>query len=94
MTARPPCQRSSYCTFCIARRREKCQVCLGGCSELHVDEPTCSIKSGETTLREGELFTLDGNEGLFRAGATQIKTAYPEQLLARLDGLRRRGPRA
>jgi pyruvate,orthophosphate dikinase len=42
-------------------------------------------------LHEGELITLDGNEGVFYAGAARIEIRYPEELLARLDALRLRG---
>ena len=49
---------------------------------------------GETTLQEGELITLDGNVGVFYAGAAQIEITYPEELLKRLDGLRARKPKA
>lgn len=47
------------------------------------------IRIGDTTLREGELLTLDGNEGAIYAGAAQTQTEYPAELLARLDALRR-----
>jgi pyruvate,orthophosphate dikinase len=41
------------------------------------------------TLNEGDLLTLDGNEGVFYAGASRIEVDYPEELLARLGRLRR-----
>jgi pyruvate,orthophosphate dikinase len=41
------------------------------------------------TLNEGDLLTLDGNEGVFYAGASRIEVDYPEELLARLERLRR-----
>ena len=43
------------------------------------------------TLSEGDVITLDGNEGVFYAGALQVEIDYPEELLARLETLRRRG---
>jgi pyruvate,orthophosphate dikinase len=38
----------------------------------------------------GEPITLDGNEGVFYAGAARVEIGYPEELLARLDALRQR----
>ncbi|MES2226555.1 MAG: hypothetical protein V4540_02145 [Pseudomonadota bacterium] len=38
----------------------------------------------------GEPITLDGNEGVFYAGAARVEIDYPEELLARLDALRQR----
>ena len=34
------------------------------------------------------MLTLDGNEGVFYAGAAQVEIEYPEELLVRLDSLR------
>lgn len=38
--------------------------------------------------REGELLTLDGNEGVFYAGTAQVEIEYLEELIARLGALR------
>jgi pyruvate,orthophosphate dikinase len=51
----------------------------------------CTIKIGNTTLREGDLLSLDGNEGCVYAGAVQTEIECPAQLLARLDLLRETG---
>jgi pyruvate,orthophosphate dikinase len=72
----------------VARQLGK--VCLVGCAELQVDEISRTIQIGDTTLHEGEVITLDGNEGVFYAGAARVELEYPEDLLARLDELRRR----
>ena len=72
----------------VARQLGK--VCLVGCAELQVDETARSIKVGDTTLPEGQLLTLDGNDGVVYAGAAQVETQYPEQLVARLQALRER----
>ena len=45
-------------------------------------------------MHEGELITLDGNEGVVYAGAARVEIDYPEELLARLDLLRQRERRA
>ncbi len=85
-------QRGARTSHAAVVARQLGKVCLVGCTELHIDETARSIRVGETTLQEGELLTLDGNEGLLYAGATQIETVYPEELLARLEALRQRGP--
>jgi pyruvate,orthophosphate dikinase len=59
-----------------------------------IDEAARTIRVGNTTLHEGELITLDGNEGAFYAGAARVEISYPEELLARLEGLRKREQRA
>jgi len=75
----------------VARQLGK--VCLVGCSELQIDETARTIQVAGATLHEGELITLDGNQGVFYAGAAQVEFRYPDEVLARLDALRRRGQR-
>jgi pyruvate, orthophosphate dikinase len=40
-------------------------------------------------LHEGDVITLDGNDGAIYAGAAQTKLVYPDDLLKRLSVLRR-----
>jgi len=40
------------------------------------------------------MLTVDGNEGVFYAGAAQVEIEYPEALLSRLDALRRSNARS
>jgi len=49
-----------------------------------------TIQVGDSVLHEGESITLDGNEGVFYAGAVEVQLEYPEPLLARLNALRQR----
>jgi len=72
----------------VARQLGK--VCLVGCAELQIDEDARTITLGETTLHEGDLLTLDGNEGVLYAGAVHTEIEYPLELLERLETLRRR----
>ena len=72
----------------VARQLGK--VCLVGCAELQIDEDARTITLGETTLHEGDLLTLDGNEGALYAGAVHTEIEYPLELLDRLETLRRR----
>lgn len=45
----------------VARQLGK--VCLVGCTERQIDEGPRTIQVGDTLLYEGELISLDGNEG-------------------------------
>jgi len=83
-------QRGARTSHAAVVARQLGKVCLVGCTELRIDETARSIRVGDTTLREGELLTLDGNEGVFYAGRAQVEIEYPEQLLARLEALRQR----
>jgi pyruvate, orthophosphate dikinase len=85
-------QRGARTSHAAVVARQLGKVCLVGCTELQIDEAARSIHIGNTALHEGELISLDGNEGVFYAGAAQVELEYPEELLARLDALRQRGP--
>jgi pyruvate, orthophosphate dikinase len=77
-------QRGARTSHAAVVARQLGKVCLVGCADLHIDEAARSIQIGETTLREGDLLTLDGNEGNVYAGAVRTEIEYPEELLARL----------
>jgi pyruvate, orthophosphate dikinase len=81
-------QRGARTSHAAVVARQMGKVCLVGCAELAIDEAARTVKLGEAILREGDLLTLDGNEGVCYAGAAQVRIEYPEELLARLDALR------
>jgi pyruvate,orthophosphate dikinase len=83
-------QRGARTSHAAVVARQLGKVCLVGCADLQIDETARTVQVGNTTLHEGELITLDGNEGVFYAGAAQVEIRYPEQLLARLQALRQR----
>lgn len=83
-------QRGARTSHAAVVARQLGKVCLVGCSELQIDEAARTIRIGEVTLREGDLITLDGNDGLVYAGAAKVEPHYPEDLLARLQALRQR----
>lgn len=85
-------QRGARTSHAAVVARQLGKVCLVGCTELLIDETARTIQIGDTTLHEGEPITLDGNEGVFYAGAARVEIDYPEELLARLDALRQREP--
>jgi pyruvate, orthophosphate dikinase len=80
----------------VARQMGK--VCLVGCAALHIDEAqrtatfdapasAHAAAGAPVTLREGDVLTLDGNEGRIYAGAVRTVVEAPTELLARLDRL-------
>ncbi len=83
-------QRGARTSHAAVVARQLGKVCLVGCTDLQIDETARTVQVGDTTLHEGELITLDGNEGVFYAGAARVEIRYPEELLARLDALRQR----
>jgi hypothetical protein len=65
-----------------AARRAHLACRRGGASDR-------TLRIAGATLHEGDLLTLDGNEGTVHAGAVRVEVDYPEELLARLEALRR-----
>jgi pyruvate,orthophosphate dikinase len=82
-------QRGARTSHAAVVARQLGKVCLVGCAELQIDETTRTIKIGDTTLHEGDLLTLDGNEGTLYALAVETEIEYPVELLARLESLRK-----
>lgn len=80
--------------------RQMGRVCLVGCEGLQIDETRREVifPATESTseaalqepicLAEGELISLDGNEGCVYAGAVQMQWVCPQGLLDELDELR------
>ncbi len=87
-------QRGARTSHAAVVARQLGKVCLVGCTELAINDAARTIAVAGQSLREGELLTLDGNEGVFYAGAAEVRIEYPEELLARLEVLRQQRPRA
>jgi pyruvate,orthophosphate dikinase len=81
-------QRGARTSHAAVVARQLGKVCLVGCAELQIDDAARTIRFGDTTLREGDLLSLDGNRGLLYAGAASTEIEYPADLLARLESLR------
>jgi pyruvate,orthophosphate dikinase len=64
------------------------RVCLVACDTLHIDEARRVVRLGDRDFVEGDLITLDGNEGLVYAGQVAAVNVVDEVLLARLAALR------
>ena len=67
----------------VARQLGK--VCLVGCGELMIDEAAGRVVIGGRIFGTGSQITLDGNTGTVHAGALEVVTREPEDLLARID---------
>jgi pyruvate,orthophosphate dikinase len=81
-------QRGARTSHAAVVARQLGKVCLVGCTDLQLDETGRTLQIGETTLRQGDLLTLDGNEGAVYAGAVHTAIAPLVDLQDRLQRLR------
>ncbi|WP_231698364.1 PEP-utilizing enzyme [Ottowia caeni] len=81
-------QRGARTSHAAVVARQMNKVCLVACDELHIDEAHRSVQIGQQELSEGDVITLDGNEGLVYAGMVATESVIDEDLLARLRTLR------
>ncbi|NKC33620.1 PEP/pyruvate-binding domain-containing protein [Falsiroseomonas selenitidurans] len=70
----------------VARQLGK--VCLVGCPTLVIDLALRTCRIGQTTLREGEAISLDGNSGAVFPGTLAALAERPEHMLATIAGWR------
>ena len=80
-------QRGARTSHAAVVARQLGKVCLVGCAEMEIDEAARTLRIGETTLHEGDLLTLDGNDGSVYAGAvhtTNLPLVDVQDRLARL----------
>lgn len=71
--------------------RQMGRVCLVGCEALQIDEGRRELQLAGQVLAEGDLLTLDGNEGLIYAGAARTEWRDDSALLQALERLRSTG---
>jgi pyruvate,orthophosphate dikinase len=71
--------------------RQMGRVCLVGCEALQIDEGRRELQLAGQVLAEGDLLTLDGNEGLIYAGAARTEWRDDTALLQALERLRSTG---
>jgi pyruvate,orthophosphate dikinase len=81
-------QRGARTSHAAVVARQLGKVCLVGCTAMQLDETGRTLQIGETTLREGDLLTLDGNDGAVYAGAVHTAAQPLVDLQARLKRLR------
>jgi pyruvate,orthophosphate dikinase len=82
-------QRGARTSHAAVVARQMNRVCLVACSALQIDEAGRSVRINDREFAEGELITLDGNEGLVYAGQVATVSVTDEALLARLHALRK-----
>lgn len=80
-------QRGARTAHAAVVARQLGKVCLVACEALRIDMAARAIEVGGRTLREGELLTLDGNDGAIYAGRAAMIETTPQALLDRLDAL-------
>jgi pyruvate,orthophosphate dikinase len=81
-------QRGSRTSHAAVVARQLGKVCLVGCAQMHLDETARTLQIGETTLHEGDLLTLDGNDGSVYAGTVHTVIQPLVDLQPRLEHLR------
>ena len=81
-------QRGARTSHAAVVARQLGKVCLVGCAAMQLDETERTLQIGETTLHEGDLLTLDGNEGGVYAGSVHTSVEPLLDLQARLRHLR------
>lgn len=87
-------QRGARTAHAAVVARQLGKVCLVGCAALEIDEAGRSVSLGGQRLREGDVLTLDGNEGRVYVGAARTVVEPARELLARLARLRERAEEA
>jgi pyruvate,orthophosphate dikinase len=70
----------------VARQLGK--VCLVGCDSLRIDTAARTVHLGELVLSEGDVITLDGNDGVVYPGLVAAVMVPDLALLDRLRTLR------
>lgn len=81
-------QRGARTSHAAVVARQLGKVCLVGCETLRIDSRKGMIRLGLQDFAEGDMITLDGNEGMIYAGAASAVMIPDEVLLDRLRTLR------
>ena len=81
-------QRGARTSHAAVVARQMNRVCLVACSALQIDEAHRSVRLGEHAFAEGDVITIDGNDGRVYAGPVTTVAVADEDLLARLAALR------
>lgn len=81
-------QRGARTSHAAVVARQLAKVCLVGCESLRIDLTARSVRFGDLLLHEGDVITLDGNEGMVYPGSVAAVMVPDEALLERLRVLR------
>ncbi len=82
-------QRGARTSYAAVVARQLRKVCLVGCENLRIDLMARTVRLGEMMLNEGDVVTVDGNEGLVCAGTVDGVMVPDAALLERLRALRK-----
>lgn len=82
-------QRGARTSHAAVVARQLGKVCLVGCDKLQIDLTARTVRLGDVVLSEGDLVTLDGNEGAVYLGAVAAVMVPDDALLERLLTLRK-----
>lgn len=85
-------QRGAKTSHAAVIARQLGKVCLVGCEALRVDEAARTVTLGEATFHEGQVLTLDGNDGVIYAGEACTTDEPLTDLQMRLARVRLTGP--
>jgi len=80
-------QRGARTSHAAVVARQLGKVCLVGCTAMEFSEAGVRIAGAD--YREGDVLTLDGNDGAIYAGAVKSRRLIDEALLGRLASLRK-----
>lgn len=81
-------QRGARTAHAAVVARQLGKVCLVGCESLRIDLSARTLQIGKTVLHEGDVITLDGNDGAIYPGAVAAVMVPDKALLKRLQALR------
>lgn len=81
-------QRGARTAHAAVVARQLGKVCLVGCESLRIDLSARTVQIGSAVLHEGDVITLDGNDGAIYPGAVAAVMVPDEALLERLRTLR------
>ncbi len=86
------CRRGSRTAHAAVVARQLGKVCLVGCESLAIDPARRAVRIGAQLLAEGELISIDGNDGQVFAGAVRVVAERPEELLAEVGAWKAAAP--
>ena len=81
-------QRGARTSHAAVVARQLGKVCLVGCETLRIDLKERTIRLGDQVFKEGDLITLDGNDGRLYAGVVAAVLVPDTALIERLRALR------
>lgn len=81
-------QRGARTSHAAVVARQMGKVCLVGCESLRINLTARTVRLGDMLLSEGDVISLDGNEGAVYPGTVAAVMVPDEALLERLRALR------